>query len=302
MSGESSLLHRDRPANGTAGAAALKLVKYRAATAACKLTDAEFRRVGKLLYHHSRIALGAGKEELVRSRLTKCLRRLELDSFTAYLDHVESDRSMRELALMVDLLTTNKTSFFREGAHFEYLTEQVIPELAASGQAIRMWSAGCSTGEEPYTMAMLLHGSISQTPRRDVRILATDISARVLARARDARYAEITVREIPPAIARQYLSPVSEGGNTTYAVRSDIRSLVHFAQLNLMAPWPMQRPFQVIFCRNVMIYFDRETQQRLVQRFWDALAPGGHLFVGHSESLTSLEHRFRYVRPAVYVK
>jgi chemotaxis protein methyltransferase CheR len=151
-------------------------------------------------------------------------------------------------------------------------------------------------------MAMLLHGSIPNIATRDVRILATDISARVLARARDARYAEITAREIPPGLARRYLTPVSEGGSNTYVVNNELRSLVHFAQLNLMASWPMKRPFQVIFCRNVMIYFDRETQQRLVQRYWEALAPGGYLFVGHSESLTSLDHRFRYVRPAVYVK
>lgn len=310
MSGNQSLLQRHRPpaqssragAAAGPGAAALKLVKYPTAPEASVLTAEEFRRVGKLLYQQSRIALHPGKEELVRSRLTKCLRRMGVDSFTEYLDRVEADKSTRELALMVDLLTTNKTSFFREGAHFDYLSQNVIPELVASGESIRMWSAGCSTGEEPFTMAMLLHGVIPRIESHDVRVLATDISARVLDRARDARYAELTIREIPPGIARTYLAPVSEGGNLTYRVRDDVRALVHFAQLNLMAAWPMRRQFQVIFCRNVMIYFDRETQQRLVQRFWEALAPGGHLFVGHSESLTSLEHRFHYVRPAVYVK
>jgi len=284
------------------GAAALELVRSPMVPEPSVLTAAEFRRVGELLYRQSRITLHQGKEELVRSRLTKCLRRLGVDSFTAYLDHVEADASGGELAMMVDLLTTNKTSFFRESAHFEYFSQEVLPALAESGESLRMWSAGCSTGEEPFTLAMLLHHGLPCIESHDVRILATDISARVLTRAREARYPEITIREIPPGIARTYLVPVSEGGSVSYHIRDDVRRLVHFARLNLMANWPMRRPFQVIFCRNVMIYFDRETQQRLVQRFWEALAPGGHLFVGHSESLTSLEHRFRYVRPAVYVK
>ncbi len=283
-------------------AAPLKLIKYPVVPEPSVLTAEEFRRVGELLYQQSRIALHGGKEELVRSRLARSLRRLGLDSFTAYLDHVEADASGAELATMVDLLTTNKTSFFREAAHFEYLSQEVIPELVTSGESIRIWSAGCSTGEEPFTLAMLLHGALPLIESRDVRILATDISARVLARAREALYPEIAIREIPPGFARTYLAPVSEDRGVSYRVRDDVRRLVHFARLNLMAAWPMRRPFQVIFCRNVMIYFDRETQQRLVQRFWDALAPGGHLFVGHSESLTSLDHRFRYVRPAVYVK
>ena len=291
------------PSGGAAQRAApLELIKYPAVSEPSVLTAEEFRRVGELLYQQSRIALHRGKEELVRSRLTRSLRRLGLDSFTAYLDHVEADASGGELAMMVDLLTTNKTSFFREAAHFDYLSQEVIPQLAASGEAIRIWSAGCSTGEEPFTLAMLLHEVLPRVESRDVRILATDISARVLARAREARYPQVTIREIPPGMARSYLTPVNDDGGVSYRIRDDVRRLVHFARLNLMASWPMRRQFQVIFCRNVMIYFDRETQQRLVQRFWDALAPGGHLFVGHSESLTSLDHRFRYVRPAVYVK
>jgi chemotaxis protein methyltransferase CheR len=266
------------------------------------LTEEEYRRVGELLYRQSRIVLRRGKEQLVRFRLARSLRRLGHDSFTAYLDHVEADASGAELAMMVDLLTTNKTSFFREAAHFEYLSKEVIPELVASGEPIRIWSAGCSTGEEPFALAMLLHAALPRAEDHDVRVLATDISARALAWAREALYSGITVREIPPGFARSYLVPVSDDGGVTYRVRDDVRRLVHFARLNLMAAWPMRRRFQVILCRNVMIYFDRETQERLVQRFWDSLVPGGHLFVGHSEVLAPLDHRFRYVRPAVYVK
>jgi chemotaxis protein methyltransferase CheR len=308
MSGHLAAPYRDQLSDGSAFTADPStapppvLPKSAAAPAEFTLTAEEFGRIGQLLYQHSRIALHAGKEGLVRSRLAKCLRRLGLDTYTAYLDYVEGDSTGRELSLMIDLLTTNKTSFFRESAHFDYLCEHVLPGLLAGGGPIRLWSAGCSTGEEPFTLAMLLHDGIPDIATRDVRILATDISERVLEHARDARYADLAVREIPWAPARKYLLPIVEGGSRTFRIRDDVRSLVHFARLNLMASWPMRQPFQVIFCRNVMIYFDRETQQQLVQRFWDALAPGGHLFVGHSESLTSLTHQFRYVRPAVYVK
>jgi chemotaxis protein methyltransferase CheR len=291
------------PAGGAAhGAAPPEPIEYPAVREPSALTEEECRRVGRLLYQQSRIAVHRGKEQLVRFRLARSLRRLGLDSFTAYLDHVEADASGAELAMMIDLLTTNKTSFFREAAHFEYLSQEVIPELVASGESIRIWSAGCSTGEEPFTLAMLLHAALPRIESHDVRILATDISARVLATAREALYPRITIREIPPRFARTYLVPVSDDRGVSYRVRDDVRRLVYFARLNLMAAWPMRQSFQVIFCRNVLMYFDRETQERLVQRFWDALAPGGRLFIGHSEVLTSLDHRFRYVRPAVYVK
>jgi chemotaxis protein methyltransferase CheR len=266
-----------------------------------ELTDAHFRKVRETVYRISRINLHEGKEGLVKMRLTRRIRELGLESFDAYLEHVASDASGREVAEMVDALTTNKTSFFREAQHFDFLCEEVLPALVAAGRPVNLWSAGCSTGEEPYTLAMLLAEELPEGAAAEARILATDISARVLTQARGGIYSPDRAEEIPQALRRKYLAPAG-GAGVGYQVAARLRERVRFARLNLMEEWPMRGKFQVIFCRNVMIYFDRPTQERLVQRFWEQLMPGGHLFVGHSESLSSLEHRFRYVRPAIYLK
>jgi chemotaxis protein methyltransferase CheR len=263
------------------------------------LSAREFERICTILFDQSAIVLKEGKEGLVRSRLAKHLRRLGLRSYTEYLEAVDADASGRERSDMIDSLTTNKTSFYREGAHFEYLQETVLPRLFGARQPIRIWSAGCSSGEEPYTLAMLLHEIVRDPAQRDVRILATDLSSKVLAMAREATYPEAAIAELPWSGAERYFTRVTGAAQHAHRVRDDVRSLVRFARLNLMETWPMERGFQVIMCRNVMIYFDKEVQARLVDRFWELLAPGGHLFVGHSESLTSLKHRFTYVQPAV---
>lgn len=267
-----------------------------------EFTEQDFRRIAALVYHHAGITLAEGKEVLVRSRLNRTLQNSGADSYGAYLDEIEADPTGQKLSSLIDLLTTNKTSFFREAAHFDYLTDAVLPELASTGEPIRIWSAGCSTGEEPYTLSMLLAGAVPRAAAANARILATDISSRVLDQARIARYPDRALVDVPIEIKRYGFRPLSSSISTDYLVADEVRDRVHFARLNLMDEWPMKRPFHVIFCRNVMIYFDRQTQQRLVQRFWNALAPGGYLFVGHSEGLTSLSHQFQYVRPAVYVK
>jgi chemotaxis protein methyltransferase CheR len=266
------------------------------------LTAEEFERICTILFKQSAIVLKTGKEGLVRSRLARHVRRLGLGSYTEYLDAVDADASGRERSDMIDSLTTNKTSFYREGAHFEYLQETVLPQLFATRERVRIWSAGCSSGEEPYTLAMLLHEVVRDPAQRGARILATDLSSKVLAMAREAAYPEAAISELPWPGAQRYFTRVNGDAQRTLRVRDDVRSLVRFARLNLMETWPMEQGFQVIMCRNVMIYFDKQVQERLVQRFWELLAPGGHLFVGHSESLTSLKHRFSYVKPAVYVK
>jgi chemotaxis protein methyltransferase CheR len=266
------------------------------------LTVAEFERICKIMFEQSAIVLREGKEGLVRSRLAKHVRRLGLESYTEYLEAVNADASGRERSDMIDSLTTNKTSFYREGAHFEYLQDEVLPKLLAARERVRIWSAGCSSGEEPYTLAMLLHELVRDPVQRDVRILATDLSSKVLGMAREATYPEAAIAELPWSGAERYFTRVNAGGQRALRVRDDVRSLIRFARLNLMEQWPMDGGFQVIMCRNVMIYFDKQVQARLVDRFWELLAPGGHLFVGHSESLTSLKHRFTYVQPAVYVK
>jgi chemotaxis protein methyltransferase CheR len=266
------------------------------------LTTAEFEKICAILFEQSAIVLKEGKEGLVRSRLAKHVRRLGLGSYTEYLAAVDADRSGRERSDMIDSLTTNKTSFYREGAHFEYLHDAVLPKLLGGRERVRIWSAGCSSGEEPYTLSMLLHEVARDVARRDVRILATDLSSKVLGMAREATYPEAAISELPWDGAANYFTRVDRDGQPLLRVRDEVRSLVRFARLNLMESWPMEQGFQVIMCRNVMIYFDKEVQARLVNRFWELLAPGGHLFVGHSESLTSLKHRFTYVQPAVYVK
>jgi chemotaxis protein methyltransferase CheR len=288
-----------------AGAAASRLVTAAPPLAAgneIPLTAGEFERICKILFDQSAIVLREGKEGLVRSRLAKHVRRLGLDSYTEYLEAVDADATGRERSDMIDSLTTNKTSFYREGAHFEYLQDVVLPKLFTARERIRIWSAGCSSGEEPYTLSMLLHEMVRDPLQRDVRILATDLSSKVLGMAREATYPEAAIADLPWSGPERYFTRVNTGGQRAVRVRDDVRSLIRFARLNLMEQWPMDGGFQVIMCRNVMIYFDKQVQARLVDRFWEMLAPGGHLFVGHSESLTSLKHRFTYVQPAVYVK
>ncbi len=264
-----------------------------------ELSTSQFARVASLTYRIAGINLGAGKEGLVRSRLSKRLRELSLPGFDPYLELVErgTDAGARELALMIDALTTNKTSFFREPAHFEFMRARMLPEMPAGRDPIRIWSAGCSTGEEPYTIGMVLRDAAARGLKREARILATDISPRVVAQARAASYTAEQIADIP-ADGRRWLAPGAAAGR--WQVAEAVRSLVTFAHLNLMGDWPMQGPFDAIFCRNVMIYFDKVTQARLVDRFHSLLRPGGYLFVGHSESLSGLDHEFRYVQPAVY--
>jgi chemotaxis protein methyltransferase CheR len=263
-----------------------------------ELSEAQFRAIRDLTYRVCGINMHEGKEGLVRTRLARRVQMLGFDGFDAYVEHVRQPGNGAELAEMIDALTTNKTSFFREGQHFDFVRSTVLP---SAGNRLRIWSAGCSSGEEAVTLAMLLleHFPAAAT---DARILATDISARVLRLAREGVYSATAAQDIPPAMLARHFTRQQGPNGLTYRAGDRVRSLIRFARLNLMAEWPMQGPFEMIFCRNVMIYFDRETQERLVNRFWEMLAPGGYLFVGHSESLTSLAHRFRYVQPALYVR
>jgi len=265
-----------------------------------ELTKKQYQRISRVVYNLSGISLGEGKLPLVKSRLLKRLRALGLDSYREYLDYLENNDNGQELSYMIDLLTTNKTSFFREIAHFEYLRKKVLPEM--NKQRLRIWSAGCSSGEEPFSIAILLAEEIEEIYRKDIKILATDLSRRMLAVAKHGIYSRGTLAEVPKEILSKYFEPTDNGTNGTYRLKEEIRSLVKIAYLNLLNSWPMKGPFQIIFCRNVMIYFDRKTQERLVNRFYDYLAPGGYLFVGHSESLSGISHRFNYKQPAVYRK
>jgi len=266
--------------------------------AAAELKPQEFQKISDLVYRTCGINLKQGKEALVRARLMKRLRTLGIQRVDDYLDFLENDPHGKEMGCLIDVMTTNKTSFFREGDHFNFLRDTVLPGLDAP--RLRFWSAACSSGEEPYTLAVVLLEHLSGVGRKDVRILATDISRRMLERAARGVYPREAVADVSVPAYRKYFTPLGRSGEVQ--VVPEARALVHLAYLNLMEPWPMKGRFQVIFCRNVMIYFDRATQQELINRFYGVLEDGGYLFVGHSEGLSAITHRFRYVRPAVYRK
>ncbi len=272
-----------------------------------KLSDYEFDRISGLVYSLCGISLGSGKKELVTARLAKRLNELKLQSYDAYLKYLSGDESGYELLQLIDVITTNVTSFFREMHHFDYIRERILPEYRIKSEKIRVWSAGCSSGEEPYSMAVLLFEEIGNLMLRDVKILATDISTNILTKAKEGVYDKQLVNGVPKMLLNKYFDAFTdrdEYGRTLYnfKVKSDIRSVVRFARLNLMEDWPMKGPFKIIFCRNVMIYFDKKTQEKLVGKYHALLETGGHLFIGHSENLSSISHSFKYVQPGVYLK
>ncbi len=267
-----------------------------------ELDQQQFGKISRKLYDLCGIKLHSGKEELVKARLNRRLQALGIRSFAEYTKYVEQDDSGKELAVMVDLLTTNKTNFFREQQHFDFMRKFVVPTLKNTQRSFRIWSAGCSSGEEPFSIAFLLREEASDNDLRDVRILATDISARMLAKARAAVFEQAVLSDVPARMLEKYFDRVCTDTPQSYRVKGRARALVRFARLNLMDHWPMRGLFDVIFCRNVMIYFDKATQENLVNRFWQYLKSGGYLFVGHAESMASLSHPFQYVQPAIYRK
>jgi chemotaxis protein methyltransferase CheR len=259
------------------------------------LSAASFSAIRELIFSVAGIAMTDEKEELVKSRLAKRLRALKISGYEEYLARIQTDRV--ELSNMVDVLTTNKTSFFREQQHFDYLLEHVFPTWKAARTPRRVWSAGCSSGEEPYTLGMLLREHL---PQLDVRILATDLSTRVLARAKAAHYSPAVVEDVPSRLRSRYLQRSPSAGQAAFQVSPEVTQLVSFARLNLMGDWPMRGQFDLILCRNVMIYFNDETRTVLGRRFAEKLAEGGLLMIGHAESLASLDQPLQLIRPAIY--
>ncbi|MCD4824355.1 MAG: protein-glutamate O-methyltransferase CheR [Phycisphaerae bacterium] len=267
------------------------------------ISDAQFEQISALVKNLAGINLHDGKKELVKARLAKRCRQLKLQNLDQYISLVKNDKTGQELISMLDALSTNLTFFFRESQHFTFLRDTVLPKIVKRGdRQLRIWSAGCSSGEEPYSISMLLNESIQSIGNWDVRILATDLSTRVLAIACSGEYSQQRFKETPRQLVSRYFEVVREERPAIFKAKPEIRDLIHFARLNLMEDWPMKGPFDVIFCRNVMIYFDKPTQSRLINRYYDLLADGGYLFLGHSESLTGTKHTFKYVQPATYMK
>lgn len=249
------------------------------------LSAAEFDRIAKIAHREAGLSLSEAKRAMIASRLTRRLRATGAGDFGAYLALLESEVGEDERQHLISALTTNVTNFFRENHHFRTLETEVLPRLAPrakAGQRIRIWSAGCSTGQEPYSIAMSVLRVVPDAARLDIRILATDIDATVLATAKNGCYPAQQLEAVEPALKRQFFSKTLGGD---LEVAETLRALVSFRQLNLIGPWPVRGPFDVIFCRNVVIYFDADTQAALWPRFHQVLAPGGMLFIGHSERL-----------------
>jgi chemotaxis protein methyltransferase CheR len=248
-------------------------------------TADDFKRIAELLYETSGIALPDSKTALVYSRLAKRLRTLGLPSFRDYIKLVESADGLDERHNMLTALTTNVTRFFREPHHFDHLLQNVIePAIdgVRKGARLRIWSAGCSSGQEPYSMALTILSALPDAPNYDIRILATDIDTNMIAKGQAASYAEELVDAIPSAVRSKWMERDPSDARS-WRMGEAARSLVAFKPLNLMGDWPMKGQFQAIFCRNVVIYFDEPTQERIFRRFHGLITPGGRLYVGHSE-------------------
>ncbi|MDI1247687.1 MAG: protein-glutamate O-methyltransferase CheR [Lacunisphaera sp.] len=269
------------------------------------MRDKEFEFIRTLVYEHSRIHLSSDKRELVAARLGKRLRATQLSSIGDYCDLLQGHDAGEELAHLIDAISTNHTFFFRENAHFDYLRTHILPEMQARQRLERwprfeVWSAASSSGEEPYSLAITL-AEILPAGGWPWHIEATDISHRILDKARAAIYRSDVVERMPRATIQKYFQRGVGPQEGNYRVKSALTANVSFHQLNLLeGEPPFATTFQVIFCRNVMIYFDRPTQEELVARLTRRLVPGGYLLVGHSESLTGIKHTLQIVKPAVY--
>jgi len=266
-------------------------------------TDRDFEAVRKRLYDHAGISLNDSKRDLVYSRLSRRLRALRIGSFGAYLRLLDSAQGESELVHFINALTTNLTAFFREPHHFDYLAEEALPEALRRHEhdrRVRFWSAGCSTGEEPYSMAMIVRENLPPRQCWDLKILATDLDSNVVAKAAGGQYTAERISGISRARAHKWFHRVQ--GADRVQVDPALRELITFKQLNLMHDWPMRGPFDLIFCRNVVIYFDKPTQRRLFERYADILVDGGYLFLGHSESMYRLTDRFELVGRTIYRK
>ncbi|MCI1965348.1 MAG: protein-glutamate O-methyltransferase CheR [Oscillospiraceae bacterium] len=260
------------------------------------LTDREFQELVDFIRTNFGINLSK-KRLLIEARLFSVLAEKNVSSFTEYFNLIRGNS--KELITMMNRLTTNHTYFMREPRHFEYLKNVILPELTENrrDKCLRIWSAGCSTGEEAYTAVMVMREWFGLQSGWDYRLLATDISTRVLESAKHGVYSAESLRDLPAGWRSRYFH--TQDGQT-YLLSDEIKKEVIFRSLNLMNPFPFHRPFDLIFCRNVMIYFDQETKNKLIQKFYDILKPGGYLLIGHSETVQRDVVPFQYIEPSIY--
>ncbi len=263
------------------------------------MTDADFSHIREVVYDSAGIVLGDHKREMVYSRLSRRIRHYKLGSFSEYLQYLESHKE-NEFSHFINSITTNLTSFFREQHHFDFLEKTAIPKLKSwhsNDKKIRIWSAGCSTGEEPYSIAMTIKQPLA-LPGWDVKILATDLDSNVLAKASDGIYADLNTKQLDKKILNDCFLHNQSGDS--YKIKPDYQKLIHFKRLNLLEKWPMKGPFDIIFCRNVVIYFDQQTKTDLFKRYAQMLRPGGYLFLGHSESMQRDIHELEPLGHTIY--
>ena len=259
----------------------------------------DFQELCAIVHGASGIMIDENKRQLVKARLRQRLQETGAGTLSGYLEMLRSDPTGVETSILLDLISTNVTSFFREQHHFDHLVRVALPESQAveRQEPMRIWSAACSSGEEPYSIAMSLAEELGADRARRFLILATDISTRMVSRAREGRYPSTSLASVPQAVRERWFeSEEDEEFRVAWALRDRVR----VNHLNLLESWPMKKKFSAIFCRNVLIYFNHATCQRLINRFWDQLYPGGYLYIGHSESLSNLNHEFEYAGPTIY--
>ena len=269
-----------------------------------QFSDADFRSLVALARERTGISLSDSKRNLIYSRLSRRLRALGMTSFRSYREYLNSPDGEQEIESFINSISTNLTKFFRESHHFDHLRDRVAQPFSQatsgkSGQRLRIWSAGCSTGEEPYTIAAVLRRAVPDVERHDVRILATDIDTEVLSKGASGEYPAASIDDIPENY-RSLFQPKGSRG-TALVISDELKSLISFRHLNLMEhPWPMRGLFDAIFCRNVMIYFDGPTKATLIDRFVEQLKPGGWLYIGHSESLLGTHNHLSHAGRTIY--
>lgn len=265
-----------------------------------QFSEKDFQRIKRIVYDYAGIDLNDSKKNLVYNRLAKRIRFLEQSSFQEYLDYVEKI-GKEEFVHLINAITTNLTFFFRENHHFEYLADTVIPKLLqenASKRKIRVWSAGCSTGEEPYSIAVILKETVPSG--WDAKVIATDLDSNVVQTALDGVYALDRLKGVTESRKKRWFMKGKGAMEGKVKVKKELQDVIEFGQLNLMEDWPIKDSIDVIFCRNVVIYFDKPTQSRLFNRYADMLPMGGHLFIGHSESLYNVCDRFELLGKTIY--
>jgi chemotaxis protein methyltransferase CheR len=269
------------------------------------ISSRDYTRLCDLIYAEAGICLGSAKKTMLESRIKHRLKVLDLNSYSQYCDYLFERKGLKEeIVNLIDVVTTNKTDFFREPAHFNYLVDKALPELLSRNQTGRpflVWSAGCSTGEEPYTLAIVLSEFALTHPGFRFRILATDICTTVLSKAEMGVYSSQVVAPVPTALQRKYFMRSREPGSDRLRVVPELRRLIEFRRLNFMdSNYGIQESADAVFCRNVIIYFDRETQARVLGKISHHLVPGGYFFVGHSEALHDMDLPLEPVAPALY--